>query len=311
MKDLRRFLLSTTLIAVLCTIICPSARGGSILFTTSVTGEDSWHPKKTDGPVAGAADLSLDHSGYGYISAWNLWGPYTAVSDTLSTFAGKLLPNGEIQVGSLITEGEVDGYDTGKVKGTVTFSMTIGETQPFPPSAPPAASIPFFFYPTLNAGCHTETSGTATSTCEAEAAVSITDNTTGSTQSATLPVSGPGQTIYPPFEIDAYEGDTITINLIAGLELGGVVFGCGPAGETPVVICGPELGAYGHAAVDPLFEFDQKDFTGGYNLSDYYQFEFSPNIPGVPHMATPEPSSLLLFGTFLAGVCLAALRRSM
>ena len=33
---------------------------------------------------------------------------------------------------------------------------------------------------------------------------------------------------------------------------------------------------------DPRFQFDQADFTGGFNLADYYSFEYSPNL-------TPEP----------------------
>jgi hypothetical protein len=53
--------------------------------------------------------------------------------------------------------------------------------------------------------------------------------------------------------------------------------------------------------VDPLFEFDQAAFdaemgANTFNLADNYSFGFSPNIP---ISDTPEPSSLLLFGSGL------------
>jgi len=73
----------------------------------------------------------------------------------------------------------------------------------------------------------------------------------------------------PTWKINAYAGDTFTINFSTGLKLGGVVFGCGPAGETPVVICGPELGSLADAVVDPLFEFDQQAFDAEMGTNTY------------------------------------------
>jgi len=51
-------------------------------------------------------------------------------------------------------------------------------------------------------------------------------------------------------------------------------------------------------SVDPAFQFDQADFKGGFQLSDYYSFVYSPNLTPTG-TATPEPCSLLLFGTNL------------
>jgi hypothetical protein len=52
------------------------------------------------------------------------------------------------------------------------------------------------------------------------------------------------------------------------------------------------------AIVDPAFQFDQADFTGGFNLADYYSFEYSSNLtPTATPTAIPEPSALILFGT--------------
>ncbi len=129
------------------TVLCPAARGDSILFTTTITATDSWHPQETDGPFSGAGELSLDRESSGVISGGQLYGHYIAVSDTISTFASKILPGGEIQVGNLSSSGEVDGYDLAAVLGTVNFSMTIGETQPLPPSAPPGTQYSILFLP--------------------------------------------------------------------------------------------------------------------------------------------------------------------
>jgi hypothetical protein len=146
MKDLnRRSLLFTTLIAVLCTIICPSAQGDSILFTTTVTASDSWHKKMTDGPVSGAANFAFDNEGYGADGYGNSW-HYIADSDTSPAFADQLFSDGKIQVGELASSGEVDGFVTGKVQGTVNFSMTIGEAESLPNSAP-ATQYSILFQP--------------------------------------------------------------------------------------------------------------------------------------------------------------------
>jgi hypothetical protein len=55
--------------------------------------------------------------------------------------------------------------------------------------------------------------------------------------------------------------------------------------------------------VDPAFQFDQADFKGGFNLADYYSFEYSSNLTASP---IPEPSSLILLGTLLGLSALAA-----
>ncbi len=101
----------------------------------------------------------------------------------------------------------------------------------------------------------------------------------------------------------------MTITLTTGLKLGGLlVYVCGPG----PVYCQPQLSSQAHAIVDPLFEFDQQAFNAEmgantYPLSEYYQFEFSPNIPAPTPI--PEPSSLLLIGTSLLIFVLLLRRR--
>jgi hypothetical protein len=302
MKDLRRFLLFTTLIAVLCTIICPSARGGPILFTTAFIANDAQEGKTTFGPKAGNYPWVVAFDGDAYIPAWGISVPYSDEVKASSEFNGVLYPSGEIKVGALASEGVVEGDDNLKFKGEVTFSMTIEPA----PNAPPAPSGPIqiLFIPTLTGHCKNETWpwGGGPSLCEADATASITDNTTGVSQSAGLPsVSGTGKaTIYPALAINASEGDTFTINLTTVIDMGGASAAIGSPGHEEY---DGSLGSEAFAAVDPLFEFADP------SLSEYYSFGFSPNIPAPTPI--PEPSSPLLFGTFLAGVCLAALRRSL
>lgn len=58
------------------------------------------------------------------------------------------------------------------------------------------------------------------------------------------------------------------------------------------------------AEVDPTFGFDQAAFDAMYGrrsfpLAEYYSLDFSPNVPA---SSVPEPSTVLLWGTFLAGL---------
>ncbi|HUB81623.1 MAG TPA: PEP-CTERM sorting domain-containing protein [Bryobacteraceae bacterium] len=89
-------------------------------------------------------------------------------------------------------------------------------------------------------------------------------------------------------------GDAITINLDTGLGVHGHYYVCYYPDGSPYDCF--NTGAEATVSVDPFFGFDQADFTGNYNLSDYYGLSFSPNVSITP---APEPSSLLLVGTSL------------
>src|ERR1035438_10565322 len=60
----RRSLLCTTLIAVLCTSICPSARGDPILFTTTVTSQEARNGDTTSDRKS--TRLNSSHLGISY-----------------------------------------------------------------------------------------------------------------------------------------------------------------------------------------------------------------------------------------------------
>jgi hypothetical protein len=149
----RRSLLCTTLIAVLCTSICPSARGDPILFTTTVTSQEARNGDTTSGSLVGEANVTTAYSGDAYDSKSGTTETYAISVDTASFFAAQLLPSGEIQVGKLNSAGELEGWDSVQVAGTVNFSMTISPV----PGAPPAASIPLLFMPQLIVQCENET----------------------------------------------------------------------------------------------------------------------------------------------------------
>lgn len=313
MKRLNRSsALPTALIAVFSTLSCPAVRGGPILFTTTFIASDSQQGKETFGPLAGNYPWVVRFDGDAYVPAWGISVPYASDVESSSEFDGHLFPSGEIQVGALASEGVLEGDDNLKVKGEVDFSMTIQAAA----NAPAAPSIPILFFPTLSGTCKNESWPAGyppgSSTCNAEASASITDNITGASQAATLPiVSGTGKaTIYPALMVNASAGDTFSIDLTTVIDMGGGVAACGSPGNFE--LCGT-LGSEAFAAVDPLFEFDQQYFNqemgaNAFNLSDYYSLSFSPNIPIAP-ISTPEPSSLLLLGAGAAGIGLAALRR--
>jgi len=134
----RRSLLCTTLIAVLCTSICPSARGDPILFTTTVTSQEARNGDTTSGSLVGEANVTTAYSGDAYDSKSGTTETYAISVDTASFFCGQLLPSGEIQVGKLNSAGELEGWDSVQVAGTVNFSMTISPCLARPGSQYPA-----------------------------------------------------------------------------------------------------------------------------------------------------------------------------
>ncbi len=283
MKGLNRgSLLCTTLIAVLCTTICPSARGDSIPFTTTVTSQDARNGDTTSGTLVGQANVTTAYSGDVYDSATGAMATYAVYVDTASFFGVQLLPSGEIQVGKLNSSGELGGHDGILVAGTVTFSLTINAA----PGAPPAASIPFLFMPQLIVQCETQTKGTGTDTltseCEAAASASITNDSTGASQSKSISVTGTANNAqYPALAINASPGDTFTIELDTSVGMHGGYFVCGSPGNE--VSCG-HVHSLATADVDPLLQFDQQTFNqqmgaSSYNLSQYYSFSVSSNIP--------------------------------
>jgi len=282
----RRCFLFTALVAVLCTIVCPFGRADSLpLFTTTVSGQDARKGFDTIGPVPGELSVAVSHSGDVYDPKTGALASYAFEADVQSTIVGKLFSSGEIEVGKLWSSAGVEGHDGMLVSSDVTFAMTITAD----PGAPAASSIPIFMYAPLSADC--KISGRKSelpAECEANASATITDNTTGVSQSSTLPVSGyQSASSYPAFEIDAHVGDTITINLDTALGIHGHYWICqNPDGS--LYDC-KNVGAEATVSVDPYFGLNQAD-------SQYYGLSFSPNVAISP---TPEPSALILFGTNL------------
>jgi len=306
-----------TLFPVLCTTICTSARGDSIPFTTTVTSQESRNGDANSGTLVGQANVTTAYSGDAYDANTGVDATYAVYVDTASFFAVQLLPSGEIQVGKLNSSGELEGHDAIEVDGTVTFSVTINAE----PGAPPAASIPFLFMPQLMVQCETQTRTdsyyTDTSECEADASASITDSNSGASQSKGVSLSAAGNTAaYPTLAINASPGDTFTIVLSTTVGMKGGYFVCGSPGNWYSCM---HLHAAATADVDPMLQFDQPTFNqqmgaNAYNLSQYYSFGVSSNIPVqtatinnenaasfVPGPLAPD-SFATVFGTNLATV---------
>jgi hypothetical protein len=97
----------------------------------------------------------------------------------------------------------------------------------------------------------------------------------------------------------------VDFNLTPGNEYSGSVYASCSAMATYIYGVGY---SECQALSDPVFEFDQAAFDaemGGntFPLADYYSFGFSPNLT-----AAPEPSSLILFGTWM--LCFAGVIRN-
>jgi len=229
---------------------------------------------------------------------------YAVYVDTASFFGVQLLPSGEIQVGKLNSSGELAGHDSILVAGTVTFSLTINAA----PGAPPAASIPFLFMPQLMVDCETQTrtdgNESITSECEAIASASITNDTTGASQSQSLPVTGTANAASNPvLSINASAGDTFTIELDTTVGMHGGYFVCGSPDDW--YSC-RRLHAMATADVDPTLQFDQKTFNAqmganAYNLSQYYNFSVSSNIPVQTPAITNENAASFVAGPLAPG----------
>jgi uncharacterized protein (TIGR03437 family) len=293
-------LVYTTLIALSFAAIGRSAPGDPIPFTTTVTSQESRNGDETSGSLLGEANVTTAYSGDVYDSATGAMATYAVYVDTASFFGVQLLPSGEIQVGKLNSSGELAGHDGILVAGTVTFSLTINAA----PGAPPAASIPFLFMPQLMVDCETQTKGSMTSECEATASASITNDTTGASQSQSLPVTGTANAaLNPVLSINASPGDTFTIQLETNLGMHGGYFVCGSADD--LYSC-HHLHAMATADVDPTFQFDQKTFNaqmgaGAYNLSQYYNFSVSSNVPVQTPAITNENAASFVAGPLAPG----------
>jgi PEP-CTERM motif len=304
-----RPLLLTSLITVLCAVICPTARADT-LFTTTIQYDDTWNGAFTYGPVANQLFVTTEFNGDANApvpnTTFSFSAPYANAINTRSQFNGVLYGHGTTEVGTLESSGQIEGYDTIKVKGKLEFQMTIESTRPLPPLSLPAPAIPFRVTPSMEVHAKTETydPGVATlGSAAASAEIYDVQNhfSTGFSDSAEVTVRGEGsKSINPTLHLEAYEGDTVDYTANTLVILGGTNRPCWDASTKTYYACG-SLGAAASATVDPLFEFDQSAFDAlmgpaTYPLSDYYKFVFSPNIPIA---AVPEPSTMLLTGSGL------------
>jgi len=324
MKALKGSLLSALVMAVLCLMICSTARGDTLgLFTTTITSDDYVNGEQVFGPAVGAAPMLVVYRGEDFDSSMHAEASYSVHVNTVATYAysSYTVPySGRVvSIGSLASDGSIMGRDAITVVGNVDYSMTINVNQPLPSYVSSNVYIPYLFNSILSASCSTVSVTGVTSDCSALASAIITDNTTGTSDSAQLPISDINagedlsQSERQSLAVNAYTGDSISINLETSLFLRGRDWWCPNDSGHGWHECETPEGATGTAQVDPTFEFDQAAFDQEmaqlgeptFNLSDYFSFSFSPNIP----MTTPEPSSLVLSGSALVGMGLAALKK--
>lgn len=319
-----RPLLFTSLIAVLCTVICPTARG-DILFTTYVSSSDLYTAPSSIGPVPNALTVPYDFSGDVYYPPYNASVPYAATTTTVSEITAELNKKTKtVYVGSLYSTGEVSGYESVDVFARMKFKMTIAETQPLPSYAPPNPPITFRFHPNLEVYVGTQdwiyynpiteqyiyvpaTQGTAS------ASIQIHDSknpfSTGFWALDKVSLQSEGDTFISPVEyLKTYEGDDVVVTAETEITMAGNVYPSfyydAKTNSWVLTGYGGNLETVSSAYVDPQFAFDQPAFDAlmgpnTFTLADYYEFDFSPNIP---IQVVPEPCTMLLLGSGLIGL---------
>ena len=215
-----------------------------------------------------------------------------------------------ITVGSTSTSGTIEGYDSITVSGEVSFSMTLERTQPLPPQALPNPPITFLFAPTMEVYLESDVPDSFTYEYQniASATAMIYDvanpfSTAFYDYYPLVQIGNGSQAQTPHLKMEAYEGDTVVVYITSNIAMTGYLAIC----YDPVVLGFFECGTAGTTAaatVDPSFTFDQTTFdqlegSHAFTLSDYYAFQFSPNIP---FTAVPEPCTMLLLGSGLIGL---------
>lgn len=259
--------------------------------------------------MPGPQIIEQDFSGYEVDQTYGDQTQYATMIDAYSAFNFQFKPDGTIMAGYLDTEGQVEGYDSTNVLAGVNFSMTLGE-KATPPEGQSPAAIPFTVTANMEAYSQAQTYNGYTDTAFASASLDVDDLENPSSQSSGHSgVSATGtqdNVASPSLKIETFPGDTMVIGLSTFINIGGADLAAYDKGSNSWYSSGL-MGAFAMAVVDPVFAFDQQAFDeemgpNTYNLSDYYTFNFSPNMTSVP-----EPSTMLLLGTGL--LCLAGLGR--